>query len=95
MSNFPQTRLRRLRESSALRNLAQETRLSINDFIYPIFVTHGRDVKNEIDPMPGMYQLSLDHLISEVGEVASMGIPAVLLFGLPARKDDVGTESIA
>ena len=70
MSNFPKTRLRRLRESLALRNLAQETRLSINDFIYPIFVTHGRDVKNEIDPMPGMYQLSLDHLISEVGEVA-------------------------
>lgn len=93
MSNFPQTRLRRLRESSALRNLAQETRLTINDFIYPIFVTHGRDVKNEIGPMPGMFQLSLDHLISEIGEVESMGIPAVLLFGLPAKKDDVGTEA--
>ena len=73
--------------------MAQETRLSISDFIYPIFVTHGRDVRNEIDPMPGIFQLSLDHVITEVGEVAELGIPAVLLFGIPAKKDDVGSEA--
>ena len=93
MTNFPQVRLRRLRESPALRRMAQETRLSVSDFIYPIFVTHGRDVRHEIEPMPGMYQLSLDHLITEVGEVSDLGIPAVLLFGLPANKDAVGTEA--
>lgn len=93
MSRFPQLRLRRLREAPALRSLAQETRISVSDFIYPIFVTHGRDVRNRIDPMPGMYQLSLDNLIAEVGEVASLGISAVLLFGLPAKKDPEGTEA--
>ena len=85
--------MRRMREAAALRTLAQETRISVNDFIYPIFVTHGRAVRNPIDPMPGMYQLSLDNLISEVGEVASLGIGAVLLFGLPANKDPEGTEA--
>ena len=93
MSSFPRVRLRRLRGSAALRGLARETRLSASDFIYPIFVTHGRDVRNEIDPMPGIYQLSLDHLITEVGEVESLGIPAVLLFGIPAKKDAEGTEA--
>ena len=93
MSSFPRVRLRRLRGSAALRGLVRETRLSASDFIYPIFVTHGRDVRNEIDPMPGIYQLSLDHLITEVGEVESLGIPAVLLFGLPEKKDAEGTEA--
>ena len=93
MSSFPKLRLRRLRELSALRSMAQETRLSVKDFIYPIFVTHGRDVRNPIDPMPGIYQLSLDHLIAEVGEVTDLGIPAVLLFGLPSKKDSDGTEA--
>jgi porphobilinogen synthase len=93
MSNFPHVRLRRLRESSAMRALAEETRLSVSDFIYPLFVTHGRDVRNEIHPMPGIYQLSLDHLITEVEEVAALGIRAVLLFGIPANKDSVGTEA--
>ncbi len=93
MSSFPQVRMRRLRESLAMRNMTLETRLSVTDFIYPIFVTHGRNVRKEIDPMPGMYQLSLDHLLSEVGEVESLGIPAVLLFGIPATKDEMGTEA--
>ncbi len=93
MSRFPQVRMRRMREASALRNLAQETRISVSDFIYPIFVTYGRGVRNAIDPMPGMYQLSLDNLIAEVGEVSSLGIGAVLLFGLPANKDAEGTEA--
>ena len=93
MSSFPQVRMRRLRESPAMRKMTLETRLSVSDFIYPIFVTHGRDVRKEIDPMPGMYQLSLDHLLSEVGEVEALGIPAVLLFGIPATKDEMGTEA--
>ena len=93
MGSFPRLRLRRLRELPALRRMAQETRLSIGDFIYPIFVTHGRDMRREVDPMPGIYQLSLDHLISEVGEVSELGIPAVLLFGIPAKKDAEGTEA--
>lgn len=82
-----------MRDLPALRSLAQETRISVSDFIYPIFVTHGRGVQNPIDPMPGMRQLSLDNLIREVGEVASLGIDAVLLFGLPANKDPEGTEA--
>lgn len=93
MSSFPQTRLRRLRESASLRRLTQETRLSVSDFVYPIFVTHGRNVRREIDPMPGIFHLSLDNLMSEIGAVAELGIPGVLLFGLPATKDDVGTEA--
>ena len=93
MSRFPQVRMRRMRESQILRHLAQEPSISVNDFIYPIFVTHGRGVRNPIDPMPGMYQLSLDNLIPEIDEVVSLGIGAVLLFGLPAKKDPEGTEA--
>jgi porphobilinogen synthase len=73
--------------------MARETRLSMGDFIYPLFVTHGRNVRTEIKPMPGMYQISLDHLISESESVAEMGIPAVLLFGIPESKDAEGTEA--
>jgi len=94
-SSFPEVRLRRLRHSSVVRNLTQETRLSVDDLIYPIFVTHGRDVRAEIEPMPGIYQLSLDHLISEIGAVVELGIPAVLLFGIPRKKDAAGSEAYA
>ena len=93
MSSFPRSRLRRLRELPALRRMAQETRLSASDFIYPMFVTHGRDVRTEIEPMPGIYQLSLDHLIAEIGEITELGISGVLLFGIPAQKDAVGSEA--
>lgn len=93
MAGFPQIRLRRLRGSAPLRGLAQETRLSVGDFIYPLFVTHGRDVTEEIAPMPGCYQLSLDKLLDETSQVADMGIPGVLLFGIPASKDPLGTEA--
>ena len=93
MSSFPRSRLRRLRELPALRRMAQETRLSASDFIYPMFVTHGRDLRTEIEPMPGIYQLSLDHLIAEIGEITELGIPGVLLFGIPAQKDTVGSEA--
>ena len=70
MTNFTGARLRRLRESPALRRMVQETRLSVSDFVYPMFVTHGRNVRNEIEPMPGIFQLSLDNLMAEVGEVS-------------------------
>ncbi len=93
MAAFPQVRMRRLRQGGAIRRMVQETRLSPGDFIYPIFVTHGRDVRNEIGPMPGIYQLSLDHLITEVGQANDLGIPAVLLFGIPAKKDPLGKEA--
>ena len=73
--------------------MARETRLSVGDFIYPIFVTHGRDVMAPVDPMPGIFQLSLDRLLDEIGEVSELGIPAVLLFGVPARKDPEGVEA--
>ena len=93
MSRFPHTRLRRLRGSASLRRLSQETRLSVGDFIYPMFVTHGRGVRREIESMPGIYQLSLDSLMPEIGEVAETGIPGVLLFGIPSEKDAVGSEA--
>ena len=93
MAAYPSTRMRRLRESPGLRRLVEETRLSVSDFIYPLFVTHGRDTRTEIPPMPGIYQLSLDQLISEVGEAADVGIESVLLFGIPAHKDAEGSEA--
>ena len=93
MSPTPTTRLRRLRETNALRSMVRETSLVVSDFIYPIFVTHGRDRREPVDPMPGSYHLSLDKLLDEVAEVADLGIPGVILFGLPARKDAVGSEA--
>ena len=93
MASFPQSRLRRLRELGPLRSLSQETRLSVSDFIYPMFVTHGRHVREPIEPMPGCYQLSLDHLLEEVTEVAQLGLPGVLLFGIPESKDPLALEA--
>ena len=93
MATFPQVRLRRLRELEPLRVLSRETELSVRDFIYPIFVTHGRDVREEIEPMPGCYQYSLDHLLAEATEVAELGIPGVLLFGIPQTKDPLAQEA--
>ncbi|MDP2675786.1 MAG: porphobilinogen synthase [Dehalococcoidia bacterium] len=88
-------RFRRLRRSQALRDLVRETRLSPRQFVYPLFVTHGENVRREIESMPGQYQLSLDMLDAEAEELRSLGIPAVLLFGLPAAKDDAGSEAYA
>jgi porphobilinogen synthase len=88
-------RFRRLRRSEALRRLVAETRLDPRDFVYPLFVTHGRDVRDEIASMPGQYQLSVDQLAGEARELRDLGVPAVLLFGLPAAKDDMGSEAYA
>ncbi len=86
-------RLRRLRRSEALRALVRETRLSPQDFVYPLFVAHGQGVRREIESMPGQYHLSVDQLAGEAEELRALGIPAVLLFGLPAAKDDLGSEA--
>ncbi|MFQ6031041.1 MAG: porphobilinogen synthase, partial [Dehalococcoidia bacterium] len=92
MVSFPDLRMRRLRDLAPVRSLARETRLSPSEFIYPMFVTHGNGVKEPIEPMPGCYQMSLDLLAEEVGEAADLGVAGVLLFGLPAEKDPVGSE---
>ncbi len=89
----PFTRFRRLRSSEPLRALVRETRLSPRDFVYPLFVTHGEGVRREIETMPGQYQLSLDQLAREADELRALGVPAVLLFGLPAAKDEAGSEA--
>jgi porphobilinogen synthase len=88
---FPQTRLRRLRATHALRGLVRETRLSPADFVYPLFVAHGIDRREAIPSMPGIDHLSIAHAVAEAGEAKQLGIPAVLLFGLPAAKDDEGS----
>ena len=89
--SFPQTRLRRLRASRALRGLVRETRLDAADFLYPMFVAHGIDRREPIKEMPGVDHLSIAHAVQEAGEVAALGIPGVLLFGLPAAKDEEGS----
>jgi len=86
-------RHRRLRQTPAMRNLVREYHLHIEDLIYPIFVTHGEKVRNEVSSMPGVFQLSLDELEKEIKEVTELGIQAVILFGLPETKDEVGTQA--
>lgn len=88
-------RPRRLRRTPALRTMVRETTLAPEDFIYPLFVTHGQQVRNPIVSMPGVFQLSVDQLAGEAGDLLALGIPAVLLFGLPAAKDPVGLENFA
>jgi porphobilinogen synthase len=85
--------MRRLRHTSALRRMVRETALSADDFIYPLFVVHGRDIRREIASMPGNYQWSLDRLQAEAESIAALGIPAIILFGLPAAKDELGSEN--
>ena len=84
-------RLRRLRRSSLLREMLRETTLKPTDLIYPLFVIHGHDVRRAIPSMPGQFQLSVDQLSTEVHELQALQVPAVLLFGLPAQKDSVGS----
>ena len=89
--SFPQTRLRRLRANRALRGLVRETRLDAADFVYPMFVAHGIDRREPIAAMPGVDRLSIAHAVAEAGEARELGIPAVLLFGIPAAKDEEGS----
>ena len=89
--SFPVTRPRRLRQSELLRSFVQETRLSPKNFIYPLFVCPGSGVKREIASMPGNFHFSVDRIGEECKEVASLGIPAVILFGIPEKKDETGS----
>ena len=84
-------RHRRLRQNATMRSLVRENFIRLEDFIYPIFVIEGNNIKNEISSMPGIYQFSLDRLSEEMDEVASLGIKSVLLFGIPVEKDECGT----
>ncbi|MFO1443116.1 porphobilinogen synthase [Bacillus sp. Bva_UNVM-123] len=91
--NIQFTRHRRLRQSANMRALVRENHLRIDDLIYPIFVAEGNDIKREITSMPGIYNLSLDHLEEEMNEVISLGIKSVLLFGIPLEKDECGQQA--
>ena len=95
LPSFPISRPRRLRSSESLRAMVRETELSPTDFIYPLFVRHGKDIQKEISSMPGNYQWSVDKLAKEARDIADLGIPAVILFGIPAEKDPVGVENFA
>ncbi len=88
---FPQQRLRRTRRTAGLRGLVRETRLSPEDFVYPIFVTAGEDVKNPVASMPGIFQFSINNAVTEARRAHELGIPAVLLFGIPDHKDEAAT----
>jgi porphobilinogen synthase len=88
---FPATRLRRLRRTGALRSMVRETRLTPENFVYPLFVCPGEGVRKEVRSMPGVFNLSIDETVKEAREVHSLGIPALILFGLPEKKDEVAT----
>jgi porphobilinogen synthase len=91
MKDLQFARHRRLRSSANMRALVRENQLTVNDFIYPIFVIEGKNIRNEISSMPGIYQLSIDQLAKEMDEVVALGIKAVLLFGIPSEKDECGS----
>lgn len=95
MSTFPIYRPRRLRGNENLRRLVRETALSINDLIYPMFVVHGHNTATEISAMPGCYQYSVDTLVLAAKELAALGIPGTILFGIPESKDPLGSEAYA
>ncbi|MDV5121025.1 MAG: porphobilinogen synthase [Candidatus Scalindua sp.] len=92
---FPKYRPRRLRSNKLIRDLVSENHLSVKDLIMPLFVRPGNGIKNEISSMPGNYRFSVDTLVEEVKELASLGIPGVILFGIPSTKDELGTEAYA
>jgi len=91
--NFPIVRPRRLRKTAALRSFVRETELLPRDFVYPLFAINGKNVKKPIASMPGVYQLSVDNIVREGEECLRLGIPAVILFGIPASKDEKGTSA--
>lgn len=95
MSTFPTVRMRRLRQNEHLRSLVRETRLSVDQLIYPLFIAEGISEPREISSMPGIMQWPLEHLSREAERLASLGIPAVFLFGIPNVKDEVGSQAYA
>ena len=92
---FPDYRPRRMRQSEAFRKMIRETVLSVNDLILPLFVIDGKGIKNPIETMPGNYQLSTDNLIKVAKQAFDLGIPAIILFGIPSKKDPLGTQAYA
>ena len=86
-------RTRRLRKSEGIRRLVRETKLSIDDLIYPVFIEEGKNIEAEIVSMPGIKRFSLDRISKELDEILFLNIPAVMLFGIPSNKDDQGTET--
>lgn len=90
---FPEYRPRRLRQNELIRSLVSETSLSVDDFVYPLFVKPGKKKRDEVSSMPGVYQLSIDELVKEAKEVAGLGIKALILFGIPKKKDEAATEA--
>jgi porphobilinogen synthase len=93
MTSFPKVRLRRLRRSPSLRALVRETRLSPDRFVAGLFVRHGKRLREEISSLPGVARLSPDEVVAEAQELDSLGVPAVILFGIPERKDETGSEA--
>jgi len=91
MAVYPTKRLRRLRYNPLVRDLVRETLVTKNDFIYPLFAVPGKNIKKEIKSMPGNFQMSIDEIVKECKEIESLGIPAVILFGIPDHKDEVGS----
>ena len=92
---FPDYRPRRMRRTEALRRMVRETALSVDDLILPLFAIDGKNVKNHIDAMPGHYQLSIDNLVKTARQAFDLGVPAVILFGIPSGKDALGTQAYA
>lgn len=92
---FPKYRPRRLRQNELFRRMIRETTLSVNDLIMPYFVVPGKGIRQEIPSMPGNFYLSIDELVNEVEEIHNLNIPAILLFGVPTRKDEMGSEAYA
>ena len=92
---FPDYRPRRMRQTEAFRRMIRETKLSTDDLIYPLFAVHGKGIENPIPSMPGQFQLSIDNLAKTAKKTHALGIPAVILFGIPGKKDPLGTEAYA
>ena len=92
---FPTYRPRRLRRNEIVRRMVRETHLTANDFMYPLFVVPGAGVRNPVPSMPGVFQLSVDQLVKEAMEVRDLGIPSILLFGIPETKDEMGSGAYA
>ncbi len=93
MSSFPEQRPRRLRRTENIRRLVRENRITLDDLIYPIFVRYGENIVEEVPSMPGVYRYSVDKVADAVKEVRDLGIPAVILFGIPQHKDEVGSDT--
>src|SRR3989337_1250890 len=91
--SYPEHRPRRLRRNEEIRRVVRETKLSVDDLIYPLFAAAGRKIRKEISSMPGVFQVSVENLVKEVRDVRGLGVPAVLLFGIPAKKDPVGSQA--